>query len=76
MTSTPTDRLEMMESVREGMLTLGEAAYLLGIDMEQLLELVYSRQVPAKVVRESGRMLLDEAEIQRLRNRQSTQPAG
>ena len=66
----------MMESVREGMLTLGEAAYLLGIDMEQLLELVDSRQVPAKVVRESGRMLLDEAEIQRLRNRQSTQPAG
>ena len=66
----------MMESVREGMLTLGEAAYLLGIHMEQLLELVYSRQVPAKVVRESGRMLLDEADIQRLRNRQSTQPAG
>lgn len=66
----------MLEPVREGKLTSGEAAYLLGIDMEQLLELVDSRQVPAKVVRESGRMLLDEADIQRLRNRQSTQPAG
>lgn len=60
---------------RAGMLTLGEAADLLDVEIGQLLELVYSRQLPATVVRESGRMLLDEADIQRLRVQRSTQPA-
>lgn len=65
-----------MESVGEGPLTLGEAAQRLGMDIDELLKLVYSQQVPAGLQQGTGRLLLDERDVALLIRRRRTEHAG
>ena len=65
-----------MALARKELLSLGEAARTLGMDIDDLLELVYSREVPAMLAPTTERLLLTAADVERLRVRRQTQQAG
>ncbi len=56
-----------MTPVQEERLTVPEAARRLGMSVEALLDVIYSGDVPAKLETETGRLLLDHRDVDRLR---------
>ena len=54
-----------MRTSQRNALTVAEAARQLGVSVEELLELVYSGEIAATVQRETGRLLLVEADVER-----------
>lgn len=64
-----TTRLVSMEAVQESMVTLAEAARLLGTPLEALLQQIYDGVLPAAPERSSGRLLVSVVEVERLRAR-------
>lgn len=65
-----------METPRESTLTLGEAAHRLDMAIDELLELVYSQQVPGRLQPDTGRLLLEERDVEQLERRRRTESAG
>lgn len=55
-----------METVTQGRLTLGEAARRLGTDVDALLQLIYRGQLRASVEHDSGRLLIETGDVERL----------
>lgn len=66
MTSMTTGRLTPV-STPQSSVTVAEAARRLGLDMEAVLELVYSHQLPAAFEAATGRIRLAGDEVERLR---------
>lgn len=60
--------LRVMETAGKHRLTLAEAARQLDMSVDALMQLVYSREVPASLQPGTGRLLLDEVEVERLRS--------
>lgn len=56
-----------MTPVQEERLTVPAAARRLGMSVEALLDVIYSGQVPAELEPETGRLLLDHRDVERLR---------
>lgn len=56
-----------METVQDATLTLGEAARRLGRTVDEALQLVYDGELPAVPDRATGRLLVDAADVERLR---------
>lgn len=64
-------RLVAMDAVQEATLTLGQAARRLGTSVDEVLRLVYEGKLPAVPERASGRLLVNSADVERLRERNS-----
>ncbi|QBI18476.1 DNA-binding protein [Egibacter rhizosphaerae] len=60
-----------MDVVQEATLTLGQAARRLGTSVDEVLRLVYEGTLPAVPERATGRLLVDSADVERLRDRSS-----
>lgn len=72
----PTTRLVNMDAAGEGRLTLGEAAHRLGMDIDELLEMVYSQRLPAGLQQHTGRLLIGERVVEQLIRGEETEHAG
>jgi hypothetical protein len=60
-----------MEAVQEATLTLGQAARRLGMTVGGVLQLIYDGELPAVPERASGRLLVNGADVERIRQRTS-----
>jgi len=60
-----------MQMSEANTLTVAEAARHLDIGVEALLELVYREAITATVQRETGRILLDERDVERWRTQRA-----
>lgn len=57
-----------MRAAEEKTLTVGEAARRLNVTVEALLEVVYSGRLPARADAASGRMLINEVDLQAMQS--------
>lgn len=62
-------RLVAMEALQEATLTLGQAARRLGMTVDGVLQLIYDGELPAVPEGASGRLLVKNADVERLRQR-------
>lgn len=60
-------RLVAMDAVQEVTLTLGQAARRLRTSVDEALQLIYDGRLPAVPERASGRLLVDSADVERIR---------
>lgn len=56
-----------MDTSAAEQLPLGEVARRLGVGLNAVLELIYDGRLPAMVDRSSGRLLVDEADVERVK---------
>lgn len=62
-------RLVAMEALQDAMLTLGQAARRLGMTVDGVLQLIYDGKLPAMPESASGRLLVESADVERVRQR-------
>jgi hypothetical protein len=66
MTSMTMDRLGLMTTTQDDRLTVAEAARRLDMDVDAVLELVYSNKLPARVESSTGRVMLGRDDVNRV----------